>query len=309
MVKKRSKLIFSFKNKTFFKFVLWHFLSKKSKITNDENGQNQTAKFVFNYKYNCRNPKSFNEYLGWLKFNYTNELWKKCADKLGSKLFLEEIGLEKYIVKTLGVYNSSSEIDLDILPNDFVLKANHDCGSVYICHKGITNFKEVFLKLDNSLNNRYSNKNGEWVYSDIKPCIFAEELLHTNDSELKDYKIQTIGGKYIFGYVLSNKAVDERHELFEDDFKMQNCLYQSLSTNKKHKTPKPEVFDEMIKIAEEVGKHFLEVRVDFYITSTGLKIGELTFFTQSGFGQFSKKKYDLKYGTEFEKMYLLDKLL
>lgn len=123
MVKRNSKMLFAIKNKTFFKFIYDHFFPLPNEYIDTCQKQNKHARRRLNYKYDCSNPQTFNEYIGWIKVNYCNNLWKKCADKLGSKEFLKELGLDKYIVKTYGIYNSSSEIDLDKLPNDFVLKA------------------------------------------------------------------------------------------------------------------------------------------------------------------------------------------
>lgn len=297
MITKKSKLLFEIKNRTVIKRFLLHLFKRRiDKMPNGEDKSNALGKYYFNYHFDCKKPRTFNECLCWLKYNYQNQLWCRCADKIESKKFLESLGLKKYIPKTLGVFNSVSEINLDVLPDQFVLKTNHDCGSVFVCKKGLTDFRIVFKKLQESLGHKYSNNNSEWVYQNIKPLIFAEELLESSDGELKDYKIQTIGGKYIFGYVFSNKSIDERHELFEEEFKFVDCLYQTLTTQKSKKTKKPNEFDEMIRISELIGKHFLEVRVDLYLTTKGIKIGELTFFTQSGLGQFSKKTFDFKYG-------------
>ena len=56
----------------------------------------------------------------------------------------------------------------------------------------------------------------------------------------------------------------------------------------------------MTKIAETIGSHFDFVRVDLYNTTEGIKIGELTFCSQSGYGLFTKKEFDFKYGKYFE---------
>lgn len=297
MIKKRSKVLFEIKNRTILKRLFLHLNKKRiERLSEGEDKTNLLAKYYFNYKFDCKNPRTFNECLCWLKHNYRNPLWSKCADKIQAKEFLCSLGLGKYIPKTLCVYKNVNDVDLSKLPDEFVLKTNHDCGSVFICKKGITNFEEVLKQINASLTKQYNVSNSEWVYENIKPLIFAEELLKSPNGELKDYKIQTIGGKYIFGYVLSNKTIDERHELFESDFEFADCFYQSLSTPKKKRSLKPKQFDEMIQAAETIGKHFLEVRVDFYITTHGIKIGELTFFTQSGFGRFTKKEFDFKYG-------------
>lgn len=309
MEKKLSRLGFLIKSGTLVKKIR-NVICRKRPINFD--GTYETMNRIareqccFNYKYDCEHPRTFNEKIAWLKFNYRNELWCQCADKLGSKKFLEEQGLGQYVVKTYGIYNSSSEINLDELPNDFVLKTNHDCGSVFVCQKGKTDFENVFKRLDEAVKKKYSSRNGEWVYENIEPKIFAEELLKpTQDADLIDYKLFFFNGYFGWGYVAQNRFVDIRFLVFEKNYEEQDVCYLHLKP--KQKAKKPEHYDEMIKIGEELSKILDCVRVDFYETTEGLKIGELTFFSHSGLGLFSKKEYDLKYGALFDNCRLAEK--
>ncbi len=299
MVKKLSKLRFLIRNKTLLK-TLVHSSKIKNIDCNTINGTNLRGKYHFNYKFDCTRPITFNEIICWLKFNYKNNLWKKCADKLGSKDFLLENGFGKYVVKTYKIYHSSKDIDLDELPNKFVLKTNHDSGTVFVCEKGKTNFNEVFSKLDESIKTKYSSRLGEWVYEDIVPLIFAEEFLETKN-DIIDYKLFCFNGKFEWGYTVQNRQVDSRSSLFEKNFEFQNVDYIFLRPRKKDLPPKPDCYDEMINVAEEISKILDFVRVDFYDTIHGPKIGELTFFSMAGFGRFTKKQYDFKFGKCFER--------
>lgn len=302
MKTKTSSILFTLKNRTFIKGLFYKLFSKKNRLLDNPDIQNREAKHLFNYKYDCINPRTFNEHLGWIKYNYTNELWEKCADKLGAKDFLSGIGLQKYLPKTLAVYNNVSEIDLKKLPDQFVLKTNHDSGTVFICNKSTTNFDSTFRKLSESINRNYSN-NGEWVYSKIKPLIFAEELLIplNRGNELIDYKFFIYNGKFEWGFTGQNREKDCRFCVFEKDFDIQNVEYIYLRPNKRNMPAKPIHFNEMVEIAETIGKMFWFVRVDFYETVNGPTIGELTFFSQSGLGPFTKKEFDFKYGELFKK--------
>lgn len=55
------------------------------------------------------------------------------VDKIAvKKIVAEKLG-EKYIIPTLGVWDDFDDIDFSILPDRFVLKCNHDSGSICIC--------------------------------------------------------------------------------------------------------------------------------------------------------------------------------
>lgn len=59
---------------------------------------------------------------------------------------------------------------------------------------------------------------------------------------------------------------------------------------------RPENFDEMKELAQNLSKGIPEVRVDFYDINGQVYFGELTFYHQSGFAPFSSEEWDLKLG-------------
>lgn len=302
MTKKKTRFKFLIKNRTLLKAICFKvFGSKRKGVAFDSSYQNYLARFIFNYKYDCTNPRSFNEYLGWIKFFYTNNLWERCADKIKVKDFLVENGFSKYVPTTLAKYEHISEIKIDELPNHFVLKTNHDCGSVFVCDKSKTNFDKVFSELSKSLKHSYSNDNGEWVYRNIKPVAFAEELLEPEEGEqLVDYKLFSFNGFVGFGFVAQNRNSDCRFTLIDREFNFIDCDYIYLRPDKNSYPKKPRDFELMVKIAEDIGRILNFARIDFYQTKRGLKIGEITFFSQTGLGPFTNSKYDFMFGNYFK---------
>ena len=84
------------------------------------------------YPLDLNNPRTFFEKVNWLKLYDRNPLYTKLCDKLLVKDWvIEKIGT-KYIIPTLAVYNSIEDIKLEDLPEKFVLKCNHDSGTVFI---------------------------------------------------------------------------------------------------------------------------------------------------------------------------------
>lgn len=302
MKKKKSSYLFLIKSKTLFKHILFRLRYNALPEIHTPDDQNYLAKYFVNYRYNCKNPRTFNEYIGWLKFNYFDPLWCKCADKLQCKQFLNDIGFGDYVPKTLAVFDSPSAINIDNLPDQFVLKANDDSGTVFKCYKKTTDFSKVLSKIQEASKEKYSN-NGEWVYSGIKNTVFAEEMLVDNDhSDLIDYKFFVYNGIYRWGFCAVNRSTDCNFFVFEDDFVIQNVNYSYIGY-KKNKPVRPKCFDKMINVVEAIGKYFKFVRVDLYVVDNKIKIGELTFFSMSGLGPFTKKKYDFKYGSFFKNIF------
>ena len=87
----------------------------------------------FKHFANLKNPVTFNEKLQWLKLNDRKQIYSVMVDKYLAKEFVSNIVGEEYIIPLLGSWDSFSDIDFDSLPNSFVLKWNHDSGSIYIC--------------------------------------------------------------------------------------------------------------------------------------------------------------------------------
>lgn len=60
-------------------------------------------------------------------------IYTRLADKISVREYVKEKIGEKYLVKILNTYRHPNEIELNTLPNRFVLKCNHDSGSTIIC--------------------------------------------------------------------------------------------------------------------------------------------------------------------------------
>ena len=144
-------------------------------------------KKIFGHKIDLRHPKTFNEKLQWLKLYDRNPLYTTLVDKYRVKQYVaDKIGAE-YVIPTLAVYNSVDEIDLDKLPNQFVLKCNHDSGSVAICRdKKTFDLEAAKKKLDKGLKQNFYLLAREWPYKNVKRCIIAEQYMEDHGGGFAD---------------------------------------------------------------------------------------------------------------------------
>lgn len=85
------------------------------------------------YELNLNDPKTLNEKLQWFKVYVRDPRITMCADKYVVRNYVEEKIGKQYLVPLYGVYNSIEEIDIESLPEQFVLKPNHESGRVIIC--------------------------------------------------------------------------------------------------------------------------------------------------------------------------------
>ena len=143
------------------------------------------------------NPIKFNDKLQWLKLNWHDPVATKCADKYEVREIIKEKIGEEYLNELIGVYESVDEINIDELPEKFVLKGTHGSGFNIICKdKNELNWDLEFKKMRRWLKNNYYLSNREWVYRDIKPRIICEKYLEEFETgELRDYKIFCFNGE------------------------------------------------------------------------------------------------------------------
>lgn len=248
---------------------------------------------------NFKNPKTFNEKLQWLKIYDRNPLYTTLVDKYKVKKYIAEKLGEEYIIPTIGVWNSPEEIDFDKLPNQFVLKWNHDSGSVVICKdKNKLNKKEVIKKLQPGKKRNGFWYGREWPYKNVKPCIIAEKYMENSEhSDLNDYKIHNFNGIPKVILVCSKRF--SKKGLHEDFY---NVNWEKLEVKRpncyttKEKNKKPDKLDEMIKFSKELSKNYPFMRTDFYEVDGKLYFGEITLYLASGFSRFEPKEWDRKFG-------------
>ena len=81
---------------------------------------------------NLKNPKSYTEKLQWLKLHDKHPEYTKLADKIEVRKHIEEVLGPGYTFPMFGKWKRFEDIDFNNLPNEFVLKFNHDPGSVRI---------------------------------------------------------------------------------------------------------------------------------------------------------------------------------
>lgn len=253
---------------------------------------------------NMKTPKRWTEKLQLYKMYYRNPALPRCVDKYEVRKYIEEKGLGKYLVKLYGVWKNANEINLDALPNSFVLKTTDGGGGenvIIVSDKTKENFDSLRLKLNSWLDRKDINAGREWAYTGIKKSqIIAEELLVNKDNPdagIEDFKILCFNGEPKYIIVDKDRYIDHKrnfytpqwerkivttdHEQFDDDY------------------PKPKNFEKMLEVAHELSKDFPFVRVDLYNVDGTIYFGELTFYPWTGYVQFTPDEFDFELGSYF----------
>lgn len=274
-------------------------------------GDNE-VKWIINQKFykelgyfpNIDHPQSYNEKIQYYKLYYRNVLMTKYANKVTFKSQIEKCLGKGYTVPLLGVWRQASEIDFDKLPKSFVMKVNNSGGGVtgikIVRDKTKINVDEMKSIFDNWVqkwNNAYYNTL-DWCYKDIAPLILAEEYIEEFDNQVCDYKFMCFDGIPKYFWIDQGRYTDHRRDIYtiEKEYLDFDFIYPR-SCVPKHKFP--EKYDEMVEIAKELSKPFPHARIDFYEVHGKIYVGEITFYTESGFGRFYPREWDYKLGKEF----------
>lgn len=238
-------------------------------------------------KLNLNHPHTLNEKMQWLKLYYRKPIMTLLADKYKAKDYIREHIGNQYPVPTIAVYHSVSEIDWNALPNQFVIKCNHDSASSFFCKDKSTFDKEKVMKLlDNFLHrNYYRYENKQWAYKNIPPLIMVEPYLQNSDgSEVVDYKFYCYGGELVyFMYSLGEAHHQVRNVKLSPDKKLIDRYFKKKCQLRPEEIVLPDNIDEMIAIARKEGKKFPHLRLDMYSVNGKVYVGEYTFYSNGGF--------------------------
>lgn len=248
-------------------------------------------------KLNLENPKTYNEKLQWLKIYNRRPEYTIMSDKYMVRDYVEKKIGKEYLIPLLGVWESVEDINLDSLPNKFVLKANHDSGSVVICQdKKVFNWKVAKKKLKQALKTQYFWKSREYNYYNIKRKIIAEQyMIDSNDKELRDYKFYCFNGEPKFIQYDYGRFTNHIENIYTTDWEFIPVKW-GVENDKNLNISKPEPIDKMLELARILSKNIPHVRVDFYYVDNKIYFGELTFHSGGGAVPIDPISYDYEWG-------------
>ena len=248
-----------------------------------------------------KNPVTFGEKLQWIKLYDRNDIYTMLVDKYEVKRWVASKIGESYVVPTLAVWDKAEEININLLPESFVLKCTHDCGSTLICeNKKSIDINEVKKHFKKCLKNDYYKKGREWPYKNVRRRVIAEELLaHDKTEPLSDYKFQCFNGEPKLLLLLQGRGTAN----FTCDFYDANLeLIKDMSQeglNTGGKQLRGDLLD-LVKKARDLSsvlsEGLVEVRVDWYIIDGRVYFGEMTFFDSGGLSPFHPYKYEKALG-------------
>ena len=245
---------------------------------------------------NLKNPVGFNEKQNWLKLYDKHPEYTDYVDKVKVRDVVEKILGPGYFFPLLGTWKHFRDIDFDSLPNEFVLKCNHDSGSVrIITDKSRINKKELESFFESRLALDFSCLGRNYPYKNVDRCILAEAFIKA-EGGINDYKFFCFDGKPVIMFVATDRAVgDTRFDFYDMDFRHLDIVNIHPQSTKGNIT-KPVCFEEMKEIATKCSQGIKFVRIDLYEVDGKVYFGEFTFTHGGGFWLFKPEHWEKELG-------------
>lgn len=204
------------------------------------------------------------------------------ADKVKAPYYVKSKGLEHILLKHYGVWDDANDIDINILPDNFILKPNNGSGGHVYCREKSSFDLESAKKYLNEHLKRGCDYYFEPHYRKIQPKILCEELLDLAPGKvLTDYKFTCVRGNIVDIFIAGENSKGERKYATVDlNWKVLN--YTKPEYLLEPLPEKPLRLEEMAKYAMILSEDFEFVRVDFYEHEGRAYFSELTFSPWGG---------------------------
>ena len=237
--------------------------------------------------------------LRWRMRNDRNPLFVVIQDKYLVKEYARRKGVRA--TEEFYVTDNPETIPFDTLPSNYFIKANHGCkwniyckngefyyysdGEDLIGRKNLTKYKisrdQVIEYCKVWLNTIYSKK--EWAYGQNPPKNYGRGSLGAA------WRWRTYGFRcFTFNGVVRAVYVDSptyavNHQKIYVDSNWNEFPLKNLQEVTPHILPqKPDNFNELIEVAEKLGRDFDFVRIDLYNASCGITLGEMSVYPMGG---------------------------
>ena len=219
--------------------------------------------------------ESYNEKIQWLKLFDQQKDIVTCSDKILVKEYAKDrLGFD-CTPQTYQIARKFEEIEFDGLPQTFVIKTNHDSGTVILVKdKANLDVATANSKISKSLNRVYGVEKGEWAYALIEPKVLVEEYIGpVSDCPPPDYKFHCVNGRVRWLHYIYDRGKDTKEIIvMPDGSETRIHFYHKIQSGSGFK--KPLNWSEMIAMAEKLSSGFKYVRVDLYSSENRIYLGK-----------------------------------
>lgn len=284
------------------KYIEYLFKKIGSLFVNDFRYREHRYVRQFGYRPDMVRPVTFNEKIMYRMLNNHIPGYTALSDKVQARCVVRQKLGSKYLVPLIGVWDSTEDIPLKALPDRFVLKCSHDCGSTIVVQdKNTHDFAATFRKLNFHLKRNMYYVSREWQYRYIVPRIMCEEYIDVSDTRhgcfMPDvWRVHCFDGtpRFLEVEYLSDTGV--RYSGVYDPGWTRLPVemgYPGITEN----YPAPLALPEMLHAASTLSHGLDYCRMDFYLSGdNNLYFSEFTLSPSNGREVFTPYDWDIAFG-------------
>ena len=243
-------------------------------------------------------PRSFNEHILREKkyFGKNLELACKIVDKLHLKCWLARLGHEDLAVPTCGVYDDTRTLSGLMLDGGTILKPTHLSGPIIPIYSSRALTPSELKMVGRWVKTDYYRRSREITYSTLHRRILHEKLMLDDDGDIPmDYKFFCFHGQPFLIQVDLGRFAKHTRQLYSTTWDLHD--FGMKFPRNSDSIAKPHQLERALSIAADLSSHFVFCRVDFYFLGNDeIRVGEITFFPESGGGRFTPSEADFRMG-------------
>ncbi len=289
------------KSNYYFKYIEYLLKKIRCYFTTDLHFHTVRLKKVIANTPNIKKPLTLNEKICHrLVFDH-NPLFTMLADKIAVRDYVRSRTQRVKIATLYGVYTAVEDIDFTPLPDKFVLKCNHDCGSTVVCtNKANFNSSQAANKLRLALKKNVYYSTREWQYKNIPPRILCEQYIniYLNTERNKQPEMLRVHCFHGVPNFIEADFTDESGNgfinVYDETWSLQP--FQMEYPNTPEKIDKPALFHEALLASRELSRGIDYCRVDLMLTQKDIYFSEITLSPRRGKLNISPIEWDMKLG-------------
>ena len=249
-------------------------------------------------------PRSFNEHILREKkyFGKNLELACKIVDKLYLKCWLARLGHEDLAVPTCGVYDDTRTLTGLMLDGGTILKPTHLSGPIIPIYSSRHLTPSELKMVGRWVRTDYYRRSREITYSTLHKRILHEKLMLDDDGDIPmDYKFFCFHGQPFLIQVDLGRFAKHTRQLYSPTWELHDFGLKFPRNSDPVSVPRQ--LERALTIASDLSSHFSFCRVDFYFLGEDeIRVGEFTFFPESGGGRFTPRDADFQLGAQMRNM-------
>jgi hypothetical protein len=239
-----------------------------------------------------RRPRLFSERVGARILYERDPQLRIYCDKLRCKTWIDAKLGKEFTPRTLAVVDDARHLAERDLPASWILKASHGSGWWQRISPADQPLTENLIAIANGwLERDYADVNHEWAYAGLPRQLIVEEQLSHRGGSCQELSVFCFASQtpLIRLHRLSEEDEEPPHDWPRECFVDARGRLLPIERPRRHHDPNlrevwAERLEEFLVLARTLTGQQAFLRVDGYLSDSGLKVGELTPYPYAGLG-------------------------